>query len=178
MFQYCPRDNSGLTQKNIEGVDLFQCARCHGVWIPKDSLLTLASSRNISPLTDHIAGESLPPHFTQGSLSCPLDNTNMHFHSIGAIEVDVCSACHGVWLDKGELESLPKEKQPVTTTTSNLIGNTLDVLFYLPPIGPDAVQVGLEVAGGAASVAAEAASGAGELLGNLLSAIAEALFSG
>jgi hypothetical protein len=36
----------------------------------------------------------------------------------------------------------------------------------------------LEVAGGAASVAAEAASGAGELLGNLLSAIAEALFSG
>jgi hypothetical protein len=102
----------------------------------------------------------------------------MHFHSIGAIEVDVCSTCHGAWLDKGELEALPKEKQPVPSATSNLVSNTLDVLYYLPPIDPDAVQAGLEVAGGAASVAAEAASGAGEILGNLLGGIAEALFSG
>jgi Zn-finger nucleic acid-binding protein len=171
-----------LIKKTIDGVDLFQCAHCHGVWIPKEDLLTLAASRNISPLTTQIEAEALPSHFRQGALLCPSDGARMLFTTINDIEIDLCPTCHGVWLDKGEMESLPAVHTSQAQSSHSLGYNALDVLLYLPPVDPDAIQAGVETVGNATGavieVAAEAASGAGDILGDLLSAIAEALFNG
>ena len=182
-IHYCPRDNFALSKKDVDGASLFQCVRCHGVWIQKESILSLNEEKQIPILGNYLEQEGqLPEHFKQGALLCPSDGAKMLFTELNDIEVDLCPTCHGVWLDKGEMESLPAAQISQPKSSPSLAFNALDVLVHLPPVDSDTFQAGVEMAGGATGavveVAAEAASGAGEILGNLLGAIAEALFSG
>ena len=39
-------------------------------------------------------------------LLCPNCNTSMQNVSRSGVEIDMCPACRGVWLDRGELEKL------------------------------------------------------------------------
>ena len=39
-------------------------------------------------------------------VSCPLCHKKMEIIHIGRVEIDRCSRCEGIWLDKGELEEL------------------------------------------------------------------------
>ena len=39
-------------------------------------------------------------------LMCPNDNASMQSVNRGGVEFDMCPACRGVWLDRGELEKL------------------------------------------------------------------------
>ncbi len=41
------------------------------------------------------------------AMKCPRDGATLEAQKYESnIEVDVCSACHGMWLDKGELEAI------------------------------------------------------------------------
>jgi len=39
-------------------------------------------------------------------LSCPNDNDAMQIIQRSGVEFDMCPACRGVWLDRGELEKM------------------------------------------------------------------------
>ena len=40
-------------------------------------------------------------------MNCPIDNTPlMKTRYEGVVEIDYCTQCHGMWLDKGELEKI------------------------------------------------------------------------
>ncbi|MDZ4776713.1 MAG: zf-TFIIB domain-containing protein [Alphaproteobacteria bacterium] len=39
-------------------------------------------------------------------LTCPNDNTPMQPVKREGVEIDICTLCRGVWLDRGELEKL------------------------------------------------------------------------
>ena len=41
---------------------------------------------------------------------CPRDGEPLAHHSIDGVEVDECAACHGIWLEKGELEALSRRE--------------------------------------------------------------------
>jgi len=44
-------------------------------------------------------------------MNCPIDNAPlMRTNYEGVVEVDYCTTCHGVWLDKGELEKIQEVK--------------------------------------------------------------------
>ena len=45
--------------------------------------------------------------------ACPACSTTMHKHIVLNIITDVCPACHGAWLDGGELELLKKAIQEI-----------------------------------------------------------------
>ena len=184
MYTYCPRDHFAITSKDLNGADVLQCAHCHGVWIPKASLLLFNKEKQSPFLEDYLEQEGLPEHFKQGALLCPSDGSKMLFTTLNDIEVDICPTCHGVWLDKGEMESLP-DAQPSQPQSSHSAGyNALDILVHLPAPdgGAELFQAGADTVGAVANsvgeIAAEAASGAGDVLGDLLGAIAEALFGG
>lgn len=49
------------------------------------------------------------PHET---MSCPKCGSPLAVQIIGEVEVDQCPACHGIWLDLGELPAL-LEKRPI-----------------------------------------------------------------
>ena len=42
----------------------------------------------------------------QGPMSCPVDGTALVMSERSGIEIDYCSACRGVWLDRGELDKI------------------------------------------------------------------------
>ena len=44
-------------------------------------------------------------------LMCPNDNSNMQTMNRGGVEFDMCPTCRGVWLDRGELETLMASAQ-------------------------------------------------------------------
>jgi TFIIB-like protein len=41
---------------------------------------------------------------------CPRDGKRLIKRSIEGVEVEACTACHGIWLAKGELESLSRRE--------------------------------------------------------------------
>jgi len=49
---------------------------------------------------------------------CPLCRSSMRVVEHASIELDVCDACHGVWLDPGELELLAKLSDAVSEKPS------------------------------------------------------------
>ena len=41
---------------------------------------------------------------------CPRDGDLLVKRSIDGVEVEACGSCHGLWLDRGELESLSRRE--------------------------------------------------------------------
>lgn len=45
------------------------------------------------------------------SMHCPKCGMELHTLDKGKIQVEACFNCHGVWLDKGELEALMEQRK-------------------------------------------------------------------
>ncbi len=43
-------------------------------------------------------------------MKCPKCGNDIEEQTVGHVKVDVCPACHGMWLDAGELEMITKVK--------------------------------------------------------------------
>ena len=44
-------------------------------------------------------------------ISCPLCHKDMEIVNVGKVEIDKCTECNGIWLDKGELEQLAEQER-------------------------------------------------------------------
>lgn len=112
----CPRCKSPLVKEVINEVtiefDVFKCNSCEGIWFEKNEDFT-----KIEKITEPLLVEfrHIPSREVQMEpLTCPSCN-NLHY--MNKVEndrdhkviIDVCSVCHGVWLDKGELDAIQKE---------------------------------------------------------------------
>lgn len=73
------------------------CWDCEGIWLPGDVVVGLLGQRPPAR-----ALRALPV----STLSCPEDSTALHAIHHEGVEVDVCARCTGVWLDRGELETI------------------------------------------------------------------------
>jgi len=187
---YCPRDDFGLTTKVLSGATVNQCTRCHGLWIPKGSILALAEATHAPSLAQHFVDEQLPGHFVQGTLRCPSDATQMRFRTMADVEINLCPSCHGVWLHKGELETLAAQTSS-QLAKAHVVADALDTLIYIPgTIDADATDAAVNTLGDMAGTlgATAADTGAaiveaggnnldsiGDILSALLGAIADAL---
>ncbi len=53
-------------------------------------------------------------------MKCPIDNSDLLMTDRNGIEIDYCSQCRGVWLDRGELDKIiEKSTQPAAPTQSS-----------------------------------------------------------
>jgi len=57
---------------------------------------------------DQAAREAATRELARGR--CPRDGVLLDHRSIDGVDVDECRTCHGIWLDKGELESLSRRE--------------------------------------------------------------------
>jgi Zn-finger nucleic acid-binding protein len=113
----CPRCHSALQSKTYEaGVVVDECPDCRGFWLDRGELERIEETVE----KNHSARLSRPENGVQAAferarqqgrpdLNCPrcgrrMDKQECH-HASGII-VDLCPACAGIWLDRGELESL------------------------------------------------------------------------
>lgn len=103
----CPRDRTPLEEREheIPGFNVWadHCPKCEGVFLDKNELLRLTGQKHINRQVTAALGVDV------GSpLVCPADGGLMDDEHFGDVTLDVCLSCQGIWLDKGELESLAK----------------------------------------------------------------------
>lgn len=95
----CPRDQSTLIPLPgaAQGAS---CGACGGIHLRSGTVqaaleangIDLAKTRNVYSLP-------APP-------ACPSCAAGMKGLVLNGVEVDLCESCHGIWLDKGELEKV------------------------------------------------------------------------
>lgn len=103
----CVKCNSILDRATFEGLEVDLCPRCGGLWLDRGEITRAARlpetelSRLRSLLTD-VGGP--PPLPTESSVPCPACDGNLAEVVLGSVHVDYCAKCHGIFLDRGELE--------------------------------------------------------------------------
>ena len=105
----CPRDRTPLVEREheIPGRNVFadHCPKCEGVFLDANELKRLTGARNVNQLITEYLGVDVGSDLVCPSCGGLMDDE--HFQGTAAkVTIDVCTACHGVWLDKGELEAV------------------------------------------------------------------------
>lgn len=108
----CPRCSTPLHEvtpgPELPSVHGQGCAHCHGVWLEARDVERLGQTVEVR----WIEVRHLPPDAIQEApLTCPRCEPEQPLSKSGSardrrVVLDVCSACHGVWLDGGELEAI------------------------------------------------------------------------
>lgn len=104
----CPRDKSPLEAREHEipglNVTADHCPKCEGVFLDEDELKRLTGKRNVNQLITEYLGVDVGSDLVCPNCGGLMDDE--HFEGTTKITIDVCTTCHGVWLDKGELEAI------------------------------------------------------------------------
>jgi Zn-finger nucleic acid-binding protein len=89
----CPHDNTILASNDVEGYRYYSCPKCMGCWIPGSAL---RKAMRPEAARDIIGKLSRPVSTT---LPCPNGDSQLMRVTARSCEIDVCPACHSVWLD-------------------------------------------------------------------------------
>jgi len=105
-----------MIKKDYESVEIDLCRSCLGVWLDEGELQSIVSDRTLKFSPEHIR-KTLQQTFAgipkaereKEKRPCPkchkeLNPLNYSYDS--GIIIDTCSAGHGIWLDKNELEKI------------------------------------------------------------------------
>jgi len=102
----CVKCNSVLDRATFEGLEVDLCPRCGGLWLDRGEItraarLPAAELARLSTLLTDAAGP--PPLPTDSVAPCPACDGQLSEVTLGAVHVDYCGKCHGIFLDRGEL---------------------------------------------------------------------------
>lgn len=100
----CPRDQHELTPQLVEGVTIDACGACGGTWFDHRELRRVSHDKELEQLalrTRRSAEET--------DATCPRCQAACHEAWIADIPVDACHQCHGLWLDRGELQEAKRQ---------------------------------------------------------------------
>jgi len=106
----CPKCKSeDLKEIKINGVKIDRCEHCGGLWFDRDELRIVRDHRdkNLSWL-DFDLWKNNDKLTVSSKSNCPRDGKPLFKIKCGNtdIMVDICLECHGVWLDKNELDKI------------------------------------------------------------------------
>ena len=91
-----------------------RCAGCNGIFLDEDELghlvhlMKIYKEINLSEEEIGTLDETDRDHHI-----CPAEGSVMNREDYGGLPVYVCSECHGVWLDDGELIGLKKTENHI-----------------------------------------------------------------
>ena len=109
----CPACKAQLSQKIENGIELDICLNgCGGIWFDDKELGKLQQDQNSISHETLFAGRNqnntIIDHSKERNCpKCPSEKLDRVFHYEDKnLEIDICPACNGAWLDSGELFSL------------------------------------------------------------------------
>lgn len=106
MFITCVRCNSVLDKQTVAAIEVDVCPACGGVWLDKGELerLNRVPRDAVDGLRQALGGgEQAGVSATQ--TACPVCPGKLSEVKLGRLQIDVCTRCRGVFLDKGEFEA-------------------------------------------------------------------------
>ena len=106
----CPVDGSQLEKHAIQSVEVEECPQCHGMWFEKGELRQAKDEAepDLNWLDTDLWSDQDIFKIDWSERSCPQCEELMATISYGATDVMVeyCFQGHGIWLDKGEFETI------------------------------------------------------------------------
>jgi Zn-finger nucleic acid-binding protein len=103
----CVKCTSVLDRADFEGLEVDLCPSCGGLWLDRGEITRAARlpETELRRLRDLIgAANPAAPIGSENHIPCPACPGLLAEFSLGSIRVECCSACHGIFLDRGELE--------------------------------------------------------------------------
>lgn len=146
----CPRDQTPLKKHNYEAqIEVDLCSQCEGMFLEKGEL------EQIQETTEHDYSEQLSqmPNLigrayrqaqeeTIGNIQCPKCQGQMErkeYAYCSQVLIDKCLECEGIWLDKGEIQTLEvffERSQMDTDDVRNVFWRSLYALLGKSPDTP------------------------------------------
>ena len=103
----CPVCKNTTVVLELEQIEIDYCASCEGIWFDAGELeLLLETEQERARLLNLLIEDS---SVKEKSYRCPICSKKMKKVFVGEekkILIDKCKKNHGLWLDKGELESV------------------------------------------------------------------------
>lgn len=101
----CPVCDIDMVTEEVEvpgpNIMVDHCPKCEGIWLDKGELSSMLRSKAPERAMSKVRGLS-----RWGRDVCPRCKGPMQIKFVQDIEVDECTECKGLWLDKGELGRL------------------------------------------------------------------------
>ncbi len=121
----CPKCISPLNEIVIENVCLDFCPHCKGIWFDKEELAFVTELRNDlpNPQADRTEGKDTV-------FPCPRCDKKLEelkFIPLLDLLIDRCPACHGIWLDNGELQKVGTIAENFKSPKSKIIRVSLQI---------------------------------------------------
>ncbi len=119
----CPKCKiENLREIQINGVKVDRCKYCGGLWFDKDELKLTRDHRdkNLSLLEFDLWEDESKLMVSGKSVDCPRDGKPLFKIKYGNtnVMIDICLDCHGIWLDREELDKIILElKEKVNSET-------------------------------------------------------------
>lgn len=145
----CPRQP--LTPVQASDVEVDLCPRCQGMWFDagelelfpgRPSAQAFLAEARLAPGRCRSHGHRVPkgmgrcPQCGSGIAPCPSCGEGLSLVATPACAIDVCTACSGVWLDRGELEALEGVEGP-TRASERSPSSEWEIPAPAPMTGPD-----------------------------------------
>ncbi len=112
----CPNCKTPLSAIDYEGITIESCSRCEGEWLDAAELGHIVKAREVRFNDEErqavAAATKITPVDVQREdrdLHCPKcdgQTDSINYGGDTGIVIDKCTACGGIWLDKGELEQI------------------------------------------------------------------------
>lgn len=97
-----------MVPRLVEDVEVDYCPTCHGLWLDQDEIQELGakSDAELSELRRLVQeqGEVEPASTT--ARPCPACQGKLSIASLGSFSIEHCTACGGIFLDRGELDKM------------------------------------------------------------------------
>jgi len=105
----CPVCKDSMIVLELEQVEIDYCTSCEGIWLDAGEIeLLLETEQERARFSNLLIEDS---SVKEKSYRCPICSKKMEKVFVGEkrkILIDKCKKNHGLWLDKGELESVIK----------------------------------------------------------------------
>ncbi|NQU68082.1 MAG: zf-TFIIB domain-containing protein [Candidatus Marinimicrobia bacterium] len=128
----CPKCKMELLKKSIQGIEVDECNHCEGIWFDNDELRLIKdkidSDLNWMDFDIWKHPEKFKPKSTK--YVCPVCESPMNVldYDKTEVEIDYCTTCKGIWLDKNELQNIidSLEEEILTKSMSEYLKATID----------------------------------------------------
>jgi Zn-finger nucleic acid-binding protein len=102
----CVKCESVLDKARVSDVEVDLCPSCGGLWLDHGEIERLGrgAPAELDRLRAALTGSPTPSAASETTTSCPACPGALKEVVLGPVHVDYCAKCHGVFLDKGELD--------------------------------------------------------------------------
>ena len=118
----CVKCSSVLDKSMVGPIEVDLCPSCGGLWLDSGELEKIGKGspddvsklrnaltgsdkpEDLTRLRSALAGSSAPDAASETTTSCPACPGQLKEVDLGPVHIEYCGKCHGIFLDKGELD--------------------------------------------------------------------------